>query len=359
MRFQSFPGFKSFKSNKSKNRKSFQSNKDWHYKSTELSQNTEDTPSDTATTDNNNTAKPGDNTDLLTESSEIESVETDSTSTTTSTKTKKNGKRSSDPESDPTTDPESDPTTDPEPVSLYDYTSGNEGGFNIDLDFTGDGWSTELKEQAHAMADLLSTLIIGDTPDTKVKGQSIDDLYLKLDIQSMDGSGGRLGAAWVENWGRDSNLPAVGGIRLDTDDADRLHDQGRFDDVVLHEMIHTLGFISSNDSFDSLVGDNNQYLGENGLAAYQAGIDNGTYQQENDLLVNWDTGLHWDKNSQALPANEIMTPTIYTTNQLSTVTLAVLEDLGYQTLWGEGQLMNTPVLLDEITANWAATSEWG
>jgi hypothetical protein len=44
---------------------------------------------------------------------------------------------------------------------------------------------------------------------------------------------------------------------------------------------------------------------------------------------------------------------------LSTVTLAALKDLGYQTMWGDGQLMNTPILLDEITANWATSNEWG
>ena len=272
----------------------------------------------------------------------------DSDSATDSTTTKKKGKQTNDTETDTGTDP----------VSPYDYTSGIEGGFNIDLDFTGDGWTPELIQEAQSMADLLSTLIISDMPDEKYKGNIIDDLSLELEIGSLDGTGGYLGNAGVMKWRQGSDIPLIGKVYLDGADSERLLDQGRFDDLVLHEMIHTIGFVSTNESLQSLVDDNNFYIGQNGQNAYQMGVDNGVYQAEYDLLTNWDSGFHWDHEAQSLPANEIMSPYIYGTNQLSTVTLAVIEDLGYQTLWGDGQLTNTSVLLDEITSNWAATNGW-
>jgi len=274
------------------------------------------------------------------------SHDTDSATDWTTTKTQ--GK--------PTNDKETDSGTNP--VSPYDYTSGTDGGFNIDLDFIGDGWSPELMQEAQSMADLLSTLIIGDLPDAKYKGNMVDDLSLELEITTGDGSGGRLGSANISKWRRDSGIPLIGKVLLDEADTERLLDQGRFDDLVLHEMIHTLGFISTNESLQSLVDENNVYIGQNGQNAYQMGVDNGVYQAEYDLLTNWDSGFHWDHEAQSLPANEIMSPYIYGTNQLSTVTLAVIEDLGYQTMWGDGQLTNTSVLLDEITSNWAATNGW-
>ena len=213
-------------------------------------------------------------------------------------------------------------------------------------------------QEAQSMADLLSTLIIGDLPDVKYKGNMVDDLSLELEITTGDGSGGRLGNANISKWRRDSGIPLIGKVLLDEADTERLLDQGRFDDLVLHEMIHTAGFISTNESLQSLVDENNVYIGQNGQNAYQMGVDNGVYQAEYDLLTNWDSGFHWDHEAQSLPANEIMSPYIYGTNQLSTVTLAVIEDLGYQTMWGDGQLTNMPVLLDEITSNWATTNGW-
>ena len=125
------------------------------------------------------------------------SYDSDSTDSTT---TKKKGKQTNDTETDTGTDP----------VSPYDYTSGIEGGFNIDLDFTGDGWTPELIQEAQSMADLLSTLIISDMPDEKYKGNIIDDLSLELEIGSLDGTGGALGNAFVMKWRQGSDIPLIG-----------------------------------------------------------------------------------------------------------------------------------------------------
>lgn len=49
------------------------------------------------------------------------------------------------------------------------------------------------------MAELLSTLIIGDIPDKEYKSSMVDDLSLKLQLGSLDGAGGVLGYAGIRD----------------------------------------------------------------------------------------------------------------------------------------------------------------
>lgn len=242
--------------------------------------------------------------------------------------------------------------------STYDYTSGMEGGFNINLNFSGEGWSLELMQEAESMAELLSTLIIGDIPDEEYKGTMVDDLSLNLELGSLDGGGGVLGHAGIREWRKESNLPLIAEVYFDVDDSERLLDQGRFDDLVLHEMIHAIGFISTNKSLQSLVDKNNFYIGINGVNEYQMGLENGLYKTDNGLLTNWDSGFHWDEMGLSLQTNEIMSANIHEINHLSTVTLGVIEDLGYKTILGDNQLIDAPVLLHEVTSNWTSHNEW-
>ena len=236
-------------------------------------------------------------------------------------------------------------------TTSYDYTSGGSEGFNINLDFTGEGWTPELKEQACAMSELLSTLIIADIPDEKYKGNVIDDIYMNLQMGDLDGKGKIVGSASVQKWRKDSDQPLAALIYLDNADAQRLLDQGRFDDLLLHEMIHNLGFISTNDR-DDLVNDSNQYIGANALQEFEK------YNSEHDLLINWDTGMHWEQDGLALAENELMTRTLDQTNYLSTVTLAALEDLGYETLLSSGTFTDTTVVMNEISLDWMITNDW-
>ncbi len=63
--------------------------------------------------------------------------------------------------------------------------------------------------------------------------------------------------------------------------------------------------------------------------------------------------MHWEQNNLALPDNEIMTRTLNSTNHLSKITLGVIEDLGYETMFEDKAFANTSNILDVITANWA------
>ena len=205
---------------------------------------------------------------------------------------------------------------------------------------------------------VLSTLIIGDIPDEEFKGSIIDDLSLNLELGSLDGKGNVLGHAGIREWRQESELPLIAEIFFDVADSEHLLDQDRFDDLVLHEMIHTLGFISTNKSLISLIDKENFYIGMNGVNEYQKGVENGVYKAGNGLLTNWNSGFHWDNMGPSLQTNEIMSANIHGINHLSTVTLGVIEDLGYQTILGDNQPIDAQVLLHEITSNWTSNNEW-
>jgi hypothetical protein len=98
--------------------------------------------------------------------------------------------------------------------------------------------------------------IFGDVTDITVSGvpagaclgneppidQTIDDLLIFVTLDSIDGPNGILGAAapcFIRNLGK---LPLVGVMIFDTADVALLEGEGLFDEVILHEMGHVLGF---------------------------------------------------------------------------------------------------------------------
>ena len=242
-------------------------------------------------------------------------------------------------------------TNNREPIA-YDYTSGVEGGFNIDLLFSGEGWTDEYRFQAISMAELISTLIVGDIKDTKYRGNFIDDINIELSLQTIDDEGRGKGWSQIIDSRGSSHMPSKGLIAIDSADVNTMAEKELLDDVFLHEMIHAIGFHSANKNAYSLVDDSNIYTGLHGQKAYQEGIAQGVYSEEFDLLINPDNGMHWEQNNLALPRNEIMTRTLDSTNLLSKTTLGVLEDLGYETMFEDNAFANTANILDVITANW-------
>ena len=64
----------------------------------------------------------------------------------------------------------------------------------------------------------------------------INDLSLELEITTGDVCGGRLGSVFIWKWRQDSTSTDRK-VLLDEADTERLFNQGRFDDLILHEMI--------------------------------------------------------------------------------------------------------------------------
>ncbi len=75
-----------------------------------------------------------------------------------------------------------------------------------------------------------------------VEGEEIDGVVINASIEPIDGAAGILGQAGPTLLLPQSELPAAGIMQFDLADVMRLEAENSFEDVVLHEMGHVLGF---------------------------------------------------------------------------------------------------------------------
>ncbi len=241
----------------------------------------------------------------------------------------------------PTSPTTTTPTTTTTTVAI-DYTSGKDtpGGFNIDLIFSGTGWTDALKLGFQTSAEYLSDIITGDLPSVTTSTGVIDDIRISVSLTTLDGTGGLGGWGGYTSLRSDSLLPSQGYVKMDSADASYWLSKGLWDDFAVHEMLHSLGFGTAWKTM-GLVTDyagDLRFTGDAATKAYNdlypllAGPD-----PRSDLGVPVETdggsgtaGVHWDDSTFK---NEIMTGTLNWSNTVSDMTLAALEDMGYQTLW--------------------------
>jgi len=232
--------------------------------------------------------------------------------------------------------------------ALLGYSSGSawvddSQEFNIDINFTGD-WSEQLQEAFITAADTLSSIITEDIPDVlNFFGETVDDIVIEASLASIDGIGGVLGQASPTYVRSDSYLPVAASMQFDSADALGYSDSGLWDDIVLHEMLHSLGFGALWETMgliDTLYdAQGNIDYRFNGESANQALGE--LYPEFDDALgvkveSDGEEGTvagHWDEEAYN---SELMTGYLNETgNVLSAVTIASLEDMGYQTTWGD------------------------
>lgn len=221
--------------------------------------------------------------------------------------------------------------------------------YNIEIQFVG-AWSDELKAVFEACADYLTSLIGEDIPDAvDGNGTIYDDLVITADLDAIDGVGGVLGQAGPTGIRSDTGLTAVGVMTFDEDDAQAYFESGQFDDIVLHEMMHVMGFGTLWD-YKNLV---STEIDDNGTkkptddtitSVYNGDAANSAYfgylPEDDFLFVETDGGSgtaggHWDEETYK---DELMTGyighfaedgTYDATNYLSDWSVAALSDLGY------------------------------
>lgn len=232
-------------------------------------------------------------------------------------------------------------TTDPSSPEVTDvYISGDPGvdesaEFNIHLDFYGDLWTDALKEDFIAAADFLSDLITADiAPD------GYDDITIDASLIDIDGSGGVLGRAGPTTVWNESGLSASAIMEFDVADAEVFDSYGLWDDIVLHEMIHSLGLGTlweyqgllttqvDDNGTKKPVDDTISYVYNGAQANYYSGV----LYNEPVAIIEDDGGSgtaggHWDEDTYF---NELMTGYINSLNELSEMSYGALEDLGYQ-----------------------------
>jgi len=221
-----------------------------------------------------------------------------------------------------------------------DYTTAVAGSaYNITIQFKG-----AFTQAAHdifvASANRLASLVVGDVPNVSVimKGgiRLVDDIFIVAELKAIDGEGGILGQAGPTSVRTNGSLPATGTMQFDSADAAHYVTLGLFDEIVTHEMLHVMGFGTIWDRLELVSGTN--FVGGNAVAEYNALTTGVPDVNGVPLETGGGSGTalsHW---SEAVFDDELMTGYIddpdplstTDTDPLSRMTVASLQDLGYQ-----------------------------
>lgn len=169
-----------------------------------------------------------------------------------------------------------------------------------------------------------------------VSRDPIPGLVIYIRVQAIDGVSGTLGSAGpcLVRGAAQKNLPALGVMRLDEDDLANLLGAGRLQTVVLHEMMHVLGFgtiWTDNAVLDTTDATDARFLGARARAAC-ADAHSGGANCASTVPVHSADGVgskfsHW---RESLFTNELMTPFLTSgATPMSAMTIESLADLGY------------------------------
>jgi len=198
----------------------------------------------------------------------------------------------------------------------------------------------------------IEEVVVGDVPGIRVTltstemlgcggggaiDQVVDDLLVRVNLGPIDGPGKVLGQAGPCVVRTDSDLPVLGVMQFDTADLDTLETRGQLDEVILHEMLHVVGFgtIWDMKSPAVLVGAGTSdptFTGVHAMDAFLA-FDNGSFYAGAKIPVENSGGSgtadsHW---RETVFKNELMTGFLSgATQPLSRTTAGSLQDLGYQ-----------------------------
>ncbi|MEX2181486.1 MAG: leishmanolysin-related zinc metalloendopeptidase [Gemmatimonadaceae bacterium] len=182
-----------------------------------------------------------------------------------------------------------------------------------------------------------------DPNDTNLQGfpdvpaEAILGLVVYIQIREMDGVGGKLGSAGpcLVRSASQKYLTALGIVRLDAADVSNLEANGRLVAVVLHELLHVVGFGTiwlENGLRDTTDVDNARFLGARARAAcaevHGGGADCATTVPLHSADGAGSAYSHW---RETLFTNELMTPFLNSPpTPFSEMTIQSLGDLGYQ-----------------------------
>lgn len=168
-----------------------------------------------------------------------------------------------------------------------------------------------------------------DIPRTNISG-----VVVYIYVTSIDGAGGTLGSAGP-CLVRSNNLTALGVMRLDEADVANLQASGNLPDVVLHELMHVLGFgtlWADAGLIDTTTASDARFVGAEATAAC-ATLNGGSSVCATSVPVHSTDGAgsrntHW---RESVFGTELMTPFLAAgSNPLSATSIRSLADLGYQ-----------------------------
>jgi len=206
------------------------------------------------------------------------------------------------------------------------------------------------------------SLVVGDVPDQtlgtvpagtcagswhpSLTGQTVDDIVIYVTLEAIDGPFGVLGQAGPCLVRSSSGLPVLGGMRFDVADLSRLETNGELEMVIIHEMGHVLGFgtlwgpfgfdllRTPSDTAPATIVDT-YFSGAAAIAAFDSIADPDytagqkvPVENDNTRFGEGSLNGHW---RESVFDTELMTPQLNggVSNELSVVTVASLEDMGY------------------------------
>jgi hypothetical protein len=162
--------------------------------------------------------------------------------------------------------------------------------------------------------------------------ETIDDIVIYVEFVAIDGIGkvlGQAGPCYVRTVG---GLPIFGQLQLDVADATRVESQGRLDALLLHEMAHVLGFGTLWEDASlvhGLGGTDPLFSGNTAIAAFRLLDASALAVPVENTGTSGTRDSHW---RESILGNELMTGYLTTSaNPLSAITIASMQDLGYET----------------------------
>ncbi len=238
-----------------------------------------------------------------------------------------------------------------ESVLLASVREDRLGSFKIDLIYL-DPEARALESVFQSAADYwMSILADTELPDAPLKEElwwdctdaplnqpnpvdPIDDLAIAISVTDFFGVGGGLAAAGVCSVREDSGLPVTGILQLDRADIPHLREKGALEQVILHEIGHTLGIGIIWDDLNLLRNvpasgeerTDTHFAGPLAIKAFdEAGGTN--YPNEPKAPVD-SNGAHW---REEVMHTELMTGAANEGehNPLSAITIQALADMGY------------------------------
>jgi len=222
-------------------------------------------------------------------------------------------------------------------------------GYTIEIHFLG-GLTPGQKAAFKHAANRWTHAITGDLPDVIVDGKKINNLRITAQGAPIDGVGTILGQAGPgflrpSNAGAAAFLPATGEMQFDSADLADMEANRTLDDVITHEMGHVIG-IGTVWTNKNLLADANTsnptFRGANAMREY--GTLRGSATPLPVPVENkggeGTANSHW---RDAVFGAELMTGFVNVGgNPMSRVTIASLQDLGYQVNMAAAQPYQLP-----------------
>jgi hypothetical protein len=202
----------------------------------------------------------------------------------------------------------------------------------IEVRFLGQ-FSADQRSAFEMAAARWGSVIQGNLPPVRINGEIINGVVINAFISEIDGVNKVLGQSGPVHMRPEVNLPATGMMEFDAADLYHMEDNGSLMTVVFHEMGHVLGLGTLWNHLALLQGAGTAkpvFIGENAMHKFAKLLG---ASEPIPIPVEHSGGIgtrdsHWD---ESIFGNEVMTGFLGGgVNPLSCLTIAALQDMGYQ-----------------------------